>query len=271
MTDDVKGDLMQRSREWLQSCVNAATRSGVPEEADLEAFILAHLDGEEARQDAAVAAAREEQREACWDVVSDNHDEPYSKTLRALAAMPLTSTPLADRIAELEAFGRRVSAIRDSIVGSQQFNWSEHAYPLVAALDAAGFNGAGYKIASANFGTLLDRLEKAEAERDAERGLYRSSMAIASRNLEAMEAERDALRAQVAEAAERLDEFGSQPTLADGIQAMRLRLVELRAQVEAARSFVARNTEPVEDDDSWSAGYADALDDLLTAMDGAKP
>ena len=45
------------------------------------------------------------------------------------------------------------------------------------------------------------------------------------------DAERDALRATVAEAVERLDEFGSQPTLADGIQAMRLRLVELRAQV----------------------------------------
>ena len=54
--DDVKGDLMQRSREWLQSCVNAATRSGEPEEADLEAFLLAHLDGEPARQAAAVDA-----------------------------------------------------------------------------------------------------------------------------------------------------------------------------------------------------------------------
>ncbi len=42
-------DMMKRSREWLQSCVNAATRSGVPEEADLEAFLLAHLDDEHAR------------------------------------------------------------------------------------------------------------------------------------------------------------------------------------------------------------------------------
>lgn len=50
---------MERAREWLQSCVNAATRSGVPEEADLEAFLLAHIDGEPAR----LAAAREELRE----------------------------------------------------------------------------------------------------------------------------------------------------------------------------------------------------------------
>jgi len=45
MTDD----LMKRSREWLQACVNAATRGGTPEEADLEAFLLAHLDGDAAR------------------------------------------------------------------------------------------------------------------------------------------------------------------------------------------------------------------------------
>ncbi len=46
------------------------------------------------------------------------------------------------------------------------------------------------------------------------------------------------LRAQLHEAAERLDEFGSQPTLADGIQAMRLRLVDLRARVAELEEFV---------------------------------
>lgn len=56
MNDETKDELMKRTREWLQSCVNAATRSGVPEEADLEAFILAHIDGEPAR----MAAARRE-------------------------------------------------------------------------------------------------------------------------------------------------------------------------------------------------------------------
>ena len=50
MSDDTMG----RSREWLQSCVNAATRSGAPEEADLEAFLLAHIDGEPARTQATV-------------------------------------------------------------------------------------------------------------------------------------------------------------------------------------------------------------------------
>lgn len=92
---------------------------------------------------------------------------------------------------------------------------------------------------------------------------------------EKAEAERDALRAQLHQAAERLDEFGSQPTLADGIQAMRLRLVELRAQVEAARAWATRNTEVLDivepATDPWTAGYDDAITDVLAAMDGAKP
>lgn len=45
---------------------------------------------------------------------------------------------------------------------------------------------------------------------------------------------------------------------------------ELRAQVEAARAWAERNTEPVDENDMWSAGYAAAIDDLLTAMDEAK-
>ena len=59
MNDETKAELMKRTREWLQSCVNAATRSGVPEEADLEAFILAHIDGEPARLAAALERANE--------------------------------------------------------------------------------------------------------------------------------------------------------------------------------------------------------------------
>ena len=68
------------------------------------------------------------------------------------------------RIAALEATLTRISAIRDSIVGMQGFNFSEHAYPLVAALDEAGFKGAGYECAKANLGTLIEQREAAEAK-----------------------------------------------------------------------------------------------------------
>lgn len=51
----------------------------------------------------------------------------------------------------------KISAIRDSIVGSQTVNWSEHVYPLVAALKAAGFEGLEYAEARENVGTLVEQ------------------------------------------------------------------------------------------------------------------
>lgn len=104
MNDETKAELMKRTREWLQSCVNAATRSGVPEEADLEAFILAHLDGEPAR----LAAALENMREACAlrvDAVKCygygvEADEPGVRDQCAgeVRDTPLDATPLADAL-----------------------------------------------------------------------------------------------------------------------------------------------------------------------------
>lgn len=51
----------------------------------------------------------------------------------------------------------KIDAIRNSIIGCQTVNWSEHIYPLVAALKEAGFEGEPYEVARANVGTLLDR------------------------------------------------------------------------------------------------------------------
>jgi chromosome segregation ATPase len=109
MNDETKDELMRRTREWLQSCVNAATRSGVPEEADLEAFILAHIDGEPARLAAAVAAAREEQREACERYAEERHaaygwaENEVRSIGIAIRNTPLTATPLADELRTLRA------------------------------------------------------------------------------------------------------------------------------------------------------------------------
>jgi hypothetical protein len=57
-----------------------------------------------------------------------------------------------------------VNAIRNSIVGSQQINWSEHIYPLVSLLNRAGYEGLPYPEAKKNIGTLIERAEKAESE-----------------------------------------------------------------------------------------------------------
>ena len=57
-----------------------------------------------------------------------------------------------------------INAIRNSIIGTQTVNWSEHVYPIIAALDAAGMVGVPYETARANAGTLIERATKAEAE-----------------------------------------------------------------------------------------------------------
>lgn len=83
---------------------------------------------------------------------------------------------------------QKVSDIRDSIVGMQGFNFSEHAYPLVAVLDAAGFKGKRYEIARANLGTLIEQrdgaqeaMRRAEKERDEARAIAARLAARAAR------------------------------------------------------------------------------------------
>lgn len=56
-----------------------------------------------------------------------------------------------------------INGIRNSIIGTQSVNWSEHIYPLVAALDGAGLPGASYPEARENLGTLIERMAKLEA------------------------------------------------------------------------------------------------------------
>ena len=70
-------------------------------------------------------------------------------------------------VAEIERLREalaKISDIRDSIVGMQGFNFSEHAYPLVAALDSVGFTGAGYQIARKNLGTVIDQRDALQRE-----------------------------------------------------------------------------------------------------------
>ena len=67
------------------------------------------------------------------------------------------------RESKLRAALTKLNEIRNSIVGIQGFNFSEHAYPMVAALNEAGFAGLPYPEARDNVGTLLERATKAEA------------------------------------------------------------------------------------------------------------
>lgn len=56
----------------------------------------------------------------------------------------------------------KINEIRNSIIGTHSLNWSEHVYPLVAALGEAGFEGMPYPEARENYGTLVERAVKAE-------------------------------------------------------------------------------------------------------------
>jgi hypothetical protein len=81
-----------------------------------------------------------------------------------LASASLLVIRLRDAVRTMHDALTKISAIRDSIVGQQGFNFSEHAYPLVAALKAAGYEGAGYEISRKNLGTLIEQIKTCEAE-----------------------------------------------------------------------------------------------------------
>lgn len=105
---------------------------------------------------------------AQWD------DLPLSEEDAALITATINALPaLLDEIERLRAFGEKVNVIRNSIIGLQKINWSEHIYPLVAALEAAGFPGEDYDTARARIGTLLERTRVAERSTKLWKGLAR--------------------------------------------------------------------------------------------------
>jgi hypothetical protein len=71
-----------------------------------------------------------------------------------IAELLADRTRLERELASAKAALSKIDAIRNSIVGRQNIDWSMHIYPLVAALDEAGFSGEGYAVAR----------QKAEAE-----------------------------------------------------------------------------------------------------------
>ena len=60
----------------------------------------------------------------------------------------------------------KINNIRNSIIAHQSCNFSEHVYPLVAALNEAGISGMSYPDALAYYGPVTKRCAEAEAERD---------------------------------------------------------------------------------------------------------
>ena len=76
-------------------------------------------------------------------------------------------TALQEEVGRLRTAIGKVNAIRNSIIGCQKMNWSEHIYPLVAALNEAGIEGQDYPEAREYVGTMLERTLAAEARANA--------------------------------------------------------------------------------------------------------
>ena len=83
--------------------------------------------------------------------------------LYSASARELSAPVVSKQSAALE----RINDIRNSIIGCQTVNFSEHVYPLVAALGSAGYAGLEYAEARENVGTLIDRTNAAEAALEA--------------------------------------------------------------------------------------------------------
>ena len=90
---------------------------------------------------------------------------------RAQAIVDLASEVQASRdrlaasekeVERLKAALTKIDEIRNSIVGYQSINWSAHIYPLVEALEEAGYEGLGHEKASELARTQLQRIAALE-------------------------------------------------------------------------------------------------------------
>jgi len=97
-------------------------------------------------------------------------DAEVKRTYQGVGLIHIVNAEYARRLeqqrdAVVEAL-QKINVIRNSIVAHQSCNFSEHVYPLVAALNEAGIEGMPYPAALAYFGPTTERAAKAEAERD---------------------------------------------------------------------------------------------------------
>ena len=99
------------------------------------------------------------------NVIRDMEAE-LDQCLTAHAAINDECERVKAELAEAKESLNKINNIRNSIVGLQTINWSEHIYPLVAALEEAGIEGMEYPEAKGLFGTMVERTLDAEAERD---------------------------------------------------------------------------------------------------------
>lgn len=129
----MSAEAMQIAREWLEECVRVATRNGVTEEADLEAAVLAHIDGEAARTAAAVAAALTDQRA----VFSSREAEWKAEDERCGAEIRIKENRIIALEAERDALRAQVEAVRALCARFERGGGTLWPGEVLAAMDGA--------------------------------------------------------------------------------------------------------------------------------------
>lgn len=236
MTDDVT-KAIARMRDQMAN--------GDPDWWRDEELILRHIDGEPAR----LAAAREEQREACIAIVSRwvGGIVPGLNAVGELRATTLAATPLADEIAALRA---RVAYLE----GELHETIGENADLVVRAERAEAERDA---LKSRLYGpltaeeyarlTALESLTETEARQAMASGVSADKLGTFLGRVYKTVGERDALRAQLLSERERLERWLTAP---DGKQYERGTVQAVFDECDALRAQQV---------------------DLLDAMDKSKP
>ncbi|MEK6298571.1 MAG: hypothetical protein V4793_45925 [Paraburkholderia tropica] len=154
----------------IEALEHAESKGYLPDALKEEWASFACDENVDARAAAPQAALTDEQIEgiARTHLVAGDDGEVFGivKFARDLLATAPTER-MSDEVIRMREALAAINVIRNSIIGTHVLYWSEHVYPLVAALDAAGFEGMGYPEAREFFGTMLDRCNAAED--DAER------------------------------------------------------------------------------------------------------
>lgn len=150
------------------------------------AFMRSFINNEDVRSDFKNATAmrnaldRERERVREWNVLvaqgctpggSEFHDCPQNVAYyiterladkdRIMKSQQKELNRERERCGVLQTALAKINDIRNSIIGFQTVNWSEHIYPLVAALKAAGIDGMAYPEALKNTGTLVEQAKLA--------------------------------------------------------------------------------------------------------------
>jgi hypothetical protein len=110
-------------------------------------------------------ASKDAARAACQSNLDGRRALETVEVLRqseaAVATLCISSQAEIER---LKTALSKIDAIRNSIIGYQTVGWSQHIYPLVSALEEAGYHGEGYEKSRETAKTQVDLINELMAE-----------------------------------------------------------------------------------------------------------